>query len=59
MATPMLTVGRSWVVGGQQGLRDRCPDALGQVQRLVGAVELLADHDELVAAVPRDGVGRT
>ena len=39
-------------------LVDRLRDALGNADRLVRAVELLAHDEELVAAEARDGVGR-
>ena len=47
------------LAGGEHDrLVDRLRDALGDPDRLVRAVELLAHDEELVAAQPRDGVGR-
>ena len=51
---------RDEVLAGREHDRlvDRLGDALGDADRLVRAVELLADDEELVAAEPRHGVGR-
>ena len=38
------------------GSTNACGRALGQLDRLLLAAQVLAEHDELVAAEPRDGV---
>ena len=54
----MLAVTKCSLADEHDRLVDRLRDALGDADRLVRAVELLADDEELVAAEPRDGVGR-
>ena len=55
---PMLAVMKCSPEREDDRLVDRLRDALGDADRLVRAVEVLADDEELVAAQPRDGVRR-
>ena len=56
-AMPMLALTCASSSPRRNGACERGDDALGDVGRVVHAVDVLAQHDELVATEPGDGVG--
>ena len=59
MAMPMLAVDATSAAGARRLALDGRGDAIGQLNRLIGIVDVLAQHDELVAAEPGDRVARS
>ena len=53
---PMLADTVTSARDSTNGSTNACGGALGQLDRLLVAVEVLAEHDELVAAEAGDGV---